>query len=479
MTSGILAAFRAAVRRHPNRTAIIDGHGRAVTFAALLARADDLARAWHARGIWRGDRVLLAMRVDSDLYASLAALWSLGATVVLPEPAMGLAGLRHAARATGATVFCSNGPFGVLRFVLPELWRLRQVRPHARGGPTPAPHDPDAREIALISFTSGTTGLPKAIPRSHGFLSAQHRAIAPLLESGPDDRDLVAFPVFVLINLASGRTSVLPNWKRSRRKNPRPSDVTGWMEQQGVTRALLPPASCEVLVGSPLPAALHTIFTGGGPVFPHLLHGLKTAKPSLRIICVYGSTEAEPIAHLDATDVSSADLAAMTSGQGLLAGHPVADIRVRIMDDEVQVAGPHVNSGYLDPAHDAENKIAEGGTIWHRTGDAGRLDDRGRLWLLGRLGTQVRLAHDTAFPFAVEVATMGWQGVRRCALMPTATGASLVIEGDVSYLAGWREKAGALSVSSVRHIARIPMDKRHGSKVDRVLLRQMLGSGLR
>jgi hypothetical protein len=65
------------------------------------------------------------MRLDADLYAALAALWSLGATVVLPEPAMGLKGLRHAARVTGATAYCSSGAYGVLRFLLPELWGCR------------------------------------------------------------------------------------------------------------------------------------------------------------------------------------------------------------------------------------------------------------------------------------------------------------------------------------------------------------------
>ena len=71
-------------------------------------------------------------------------------------------------------------------------------------------------DIALISFTSGTTGTPKAIPRSHGFLMAQHRAISPLLHSETPERDLVTFPVFTLINIANGQTSVLPNWKMSK-----------------------------------------------------------------------------------------------------------------------------------------------------------------------------------------------------------------------------------------------------------------------
>jgi acyl-coenzyme A synthetase/AMP-(fatty) acid ligase len=85
------------------------------------------------------------------------------------------------------------------------------VRPIAKPGPALDLPLPDAGDLALISFTSGTSGAPKAIPRSHGFLAAQHRAIAPMLDSSAAEVDLVAFPVFVLINIASGRTSVLPN----------------------------------------------------------------------------------------------------------------------------------------------------------------------------------------------------------------------------------------------------------------------------
>ncbi len=119
MTS-ILGDFADAVARHPDRVAIVDGTGKETTFRQLKARADGFARAWQARGIGQGDRVLLAMKLDADLYASLAALWSLGATVVLPEPAMGLAGLRHAAKVTNVSAFCSSGLFGLLKFALPE-----------------------------------------------------------------------------------------------------------------------------------------------------------------------------------------------------------------------------------------------------------------------------------------------------------------------------------------------------------------------
>ncbi|MGB3277718.1 MAG: AMP-binding protein [Pseudorhodobacter sp.] len=473
MTS-LLDDFAAAVAQHPERVAIVDGKGREVTFAQLQDRADSFARGWHARGVRSGDRVLLAMSLDADLYAALAALWTLGATAVLPESAMGLAGLRHAAKVTNVSAFCSSGVYGLLKLVVPELRSLRHLRPDGRAGTDLNLPVPSATDIALISFTSGTTGAPKAIPRSHGFLSAQHRAIAPLLHSPKSERDLVAFPVFVLINIASGRTSVLPNWKMSRLDTLTPARLGAWITDKGVSRALLPPSLCQKLAAATIPASLHTVFTGGGPVFPDILDRLKAAKTDLNITCVYGSTEAEPIAHLNAADICADDLGAMAGGSGLLVGLPVDDIRLRINDHEIQVAGAHVNNGYLDPIQDSENKIREGSTIWHRTGDAGYIDDQGRIWLLGRMGSQVSLAGRTTFPFSVEVAARQWDGVNQCAVMSGEDTVYLAIEGDARHETKWRKRAVEFNIDRVICVTKMPMDKRHASKIDRNALKRIV-----
>ena len=127
----------------------------------------------------------------------------------------------------------------------------------------------------------------------------------------------VRIPVFVLINLAAGRTSVLPYWRTSGLEQLRHDKLSAWIEQQGVTRALLPPSICETLAGRPVPRNLKTIFTGGGPVFPDVIERLRTRR-ALQVISVYRPTEAEPIAELNAADVSTANNAAMKSGRELV-----------------------------------------------------------------------------------------------------------------------------------------------------------------
>lgn len=469
LTDSLLDAFSAAAAAHPDRTALVEGDGRAVTFAALRARVDTLAAAWHARGLGPGDRALIAMPLGADLYAGLAALWSLGATAVLPEPAMGLPGLRHALRLAGCTALVAAGPYRWLK-LLPALWRLPLYQPQAHAGAPRPPHPGAPGDIALISFTSGSTGLPKAIPRSHAFLQAQRRAVAPLLDGPEPEVDLVAFPVFVLVNLAAGRTSVLPNWRMTRLDRVQPAALADWIADQRVTRALLPPRLCDTLAGHAIPPRLHSVFTGGGPVFPDVIARLQARRPDLRLVAVYGSTEAEPIAELDMATVTDADRAAMQSGRGLLAGPPVPGLRLQIREGEVVVAGAHVNGGYLDPSRDVETKIRDGDTIWHRTGDAGHLDDQGRLWLLGRHGAEVAgLA-----PFAVETAVRTWPGIRAAALVAIDGSPVLALEGDTAHRATWTAEAAHLGLTDLRPVAQIPLDRRHRSKVDYPALKALL-----
>ncbi|SDX18256.1 Acyl-CoA synthetase (AMP-forming)/AMP-acid ligase II [Ruegeria halocynthiae] len=470
----LLTHFSDAVKRFPDRTAIVDGKGRQISFRDLQSRVQQLAGRWAAKGIRPGDRVLLAMPVNADLYASLAALWTLGATVVLPEPAMGLAGLRHAVRTTKPKAFCAAGAFALLKILVPDLWALPLLRP-CRSRRDPPVHDVRQDDIALISFTSGTTGLPKAIPRSHAFLMAQHDAIAPLLEGDEAERDLVAFPVFTLINLASGRTSVLPNWRLSQLGHLAPAQLEDWIRTQQITRALIPPSICEKLAQSGDTAQLHTVFTGGGPVFPNLVETLRT-QHGLSVVCVYGSTEAEPIAHLDTKDISQEDHFQMAAGKGLLVGYPVPNVALRIRDNEIQVAGAHVNDGYLDPAHSKENKITEGRIIWHRTGDAGALDDDGRLWLWGRIGSEIEVDKGLLFPFAIEAAAQQWPGIDRCALINSTAGPALCVQGSLDHFEDWKKSALGFGVPNVISIERIPMDKRHASKVDRAKLESIIGT---
>ncbi|MDJ1009651.1 MAG: AMP-binding protein [Paracoccaceae bacterium] len=460
----LVAAFRKAVAARGDAPALVEADGRAVSFRELLRRAEGFAAGLEARGVGRGDRALVAMPVGADLYAALAGLWMRGGVAVFPEPALGLRGVRHAVQAARPKVLVATGAYRFLR-LFPGLWGAKALRPGGKGEPSAVEFGAD--DPALMSFTSGSTGAPKCIVRSHGFLMAQRAAVAPLLEA-KDARDLVAFPVFVLVGLAAGRCSILPNWRLSRQTTVTGAALATRIEETRATRALLPPALCERLAEAGVPDCLREVFTGGGPVFPDTLRALAAR---CRAVAVYGSTEAEPIAEIDAADISPEDWAAMAEGAGLLAGRPVPEVDLRLVDDEVWVAGAHVNDGYLDPADDAANKVRENGRVWHRTGDSARLDGQGRLWLLGR--HDARIAHRGAwlYPFELEVPARLWPGVRRAALVEVSSRPVLVVEAEAS--GDWPVPDGI----EVRHIPTIPMDRRHASKVDLAALRRSLRWG--
>ena len=286
---------------------------------------------------------------------------------------------------------------------------------------------------------------PKAALRTHGFLLAQHRAVEHTLELTTGEIDLCTQPIFVLANLASGVTSLIPDTDLRRPEAIHPAPVVAQIQTHHATRAAASPAFCERLVeyclehGVTLPT-LTKVFTGGGPVSPHLLDRLQQIAPQATITAVYGSTEAEPIALVARHEIAAQDIAAMLGGRGLLAGRPVPIIQLRILKKqlagpigpytstgfdeacqpagepgEIVVNGEHVLSEYLNGCCDEENKFNVAGARWHRTGDAGYLDDRGRLWLLGRCSACIEDCHGTLYPFSVEHAALQHDCVRRAA----------------------------------------------------------------
>jgi acyl-CoA synthetase (AMP-forming)/AMP-acid ligase II len=196
---------------------------------------------------------------------------------------------------------------------------------------------------------------------------------------------------------------------------------------------------------------------------------------------LYGSTEAEPIASLSAAELVQTSAESTDPLAGLCAGTPVPEIALRIVRahdgpielgtdgwrpwelprgeaGEVVVSGEHVLRGYLDdPESDRANKIRDGETVWHRTGDGGRLDETGRLWLLGRVSRRVRRGgatwwglppelRATTLPEISHAAYVGrpdscWASARCCASSSrpaTELGASLSVCSDGCAITGRR-----------------------------------------
>jgi acyl-CoA synthetase (AMP-forming)/AMP-acid ligase II len=497
------------------------GGRRALTFSELHRASARTATLLSCAGLRPGDGVLLLQPMSIELYIALLAVLRLGLVALVPDASAGLAGLNRCCAAWPPRAFIGGARMHALRLLSPGLrsipipvvigWPIPGAirwNPAAGGAEQTSIHDCPLEAPALVTFTSGSTGFPKALVRSHGLLLSQLRALQGCLEPGPGETELTTLPMFVLANLASGITSLLPAVSLRR---PGASDVAplgAQIASEQPCRLLASPALLERLADHSLKQGIRwtsarRIGCGGGPVLPRLIEKLHRLAPSAEIHLVYGSSEAEPIAHLRAADLSAEDWAAARNGRGLPAGRAVPGIRVRILRDrwgtaigpqgssdfeaaslppgrvgEIVVSGPHVVPGYLRGIGNQETKISVEGVIWHRTGDAGYLDHRGRLWLLGPCGARIEDTRGTLYPLGAEVVASECPGIRRSALVGAGGKRILAVEaGDRIGREDLRQLPGRLAwacLDEVRLLRRLPVDARHNAKADYPAIRLLL-----
>ncbi|OYV05358.1 MAG: AMP-dependent synthetase [Verrucomicrobiales bacterium VVV1] len=466
----LVSVLHERARRHPHRTALIDrkcGRDRTLTFSELSQRIESGAALLRDLGLRPGQTVMLFQPVSLELYEILLSALHAGIRVMLVDPSNGFQFVNACCRR-----LAPDALFGP-RLVLGLSWVVSGLRriplklssngwmPLAVNWQPTHQSSPmetvEADAPALITFTSGSTGVPKAAVRSHRFLLTQHRVLADSLSLIEGEVDLITLPVFVLANLASGLTSVLADTDLRRPGKANAPAILRQCQAHQVTRCSASPAFFEALLkeSQPLPA-FRKVFTGGAPVFPDLLTRLTEALPSAEISAVFGSTEAEPIAHLEACDYSDELLDLTAKGRGLCTGRIVDSLELAILQDhsgtplaslsesefaqrrlsspeigEIVVSGDHVLKGYLDGVGDEETKIHVGRCIWHRTGDIGCIEAESRLWLLGRGSAKLPDSPSSSngpteplvYPFAIEsalrlilpghrTAALGWNGKR-------------------------------------------------------------------
>lgn len=519
----IAEILREQATLRPDTPAIIDGRGtrRGISFAELDRASAQAAMLLRQSGLKAGDAVLVFQPMSQELYIALIALFRLGCIATFLDPSAGKKHIEDCCALYPPRALIASSKAHLLRLFSPSLQRI-PIKFHigwfmpgaiswqrvARCEPLEEVVDCDQSTPALLTFTSGSTGQPKAALRTHGFLLAQHEALASTLQLSPGTTDLTTLPIFLLSNLASGVTSFIPDIDLRRPGAIDAAALWSQIEKEQPASIGASPALLERLReyssahGQTL-INFQKIFTGGAPVFPSLMMGLKCMAPAATVTAVYGSTEAEPIAHVTLDEMPDSDIGMMRNGGGLLAGKPVDCIQLRILPDrwgraigpftasefeastlptkhigEIVVSGAHVLPGYLNGRGDEETKFDVNGTRWHRTGDAGYLDEQGRLWLMGRCSARIEDAHGTLYPFAVECAALEYSGVRRVALVQHNGERVLVVEvrdqKNVPDLKPLLQSLTSAHIAGIRVLRRIPVDKRHNAKIDYPALMKLL-----
>ncbi len=530
--SNTLTTFLSAEGRVPSREAIIVDRGRdieSISFETLSHRAAAVAKRLAEHGVQSGDRVVVMVPVSIALYETMLAVLSLGAVAVFVSPWIGPSHLDRAIAHVDPKAYVGSFAAQLLRLRIPTLrrvplafttgrrfWMLpapRSIRITGSSGDSLERTPISSEDPALISFTSGSSGVPKGANRTHAILKGQHEALSAAFPQRDDDVDATMFPVTVLNNLAAGVTSVVPRILfrgRSRFDVERTLQV---LRSHGVTTCALPPPALDEIAARMRQhpderPTLRRIVCGGAPVFNAQIPGWVEAFPDTEIVIAYGSTEAEPVAHVEARERLRAESDVRPGSPGICVGMATAGVRIRVIRiepgpvelggrdvsdlevapgavGEIIVAGPHVCRGYFrNPDAERSTKIVDhAGEVWHRMGDTGYLDGSGRVWLVGRVHSTIRRAGADVHPQLLEAAARdAGPAVRRAGAVglpdpDLGERVVLVLETDagdeiVHTVRCRLDDAGFQVDEILRTASPLPLDPRHRAKIDYDALRK-------
>jgi long-chain acyl-CoA synthetase len=410
VTANLAGLLAAAADRDPGRVALYDGDA-AITYAELDRLAARTAGLLRARGVGPGDRVALLLPNSAAFVASYHGALRLGAEVV-PLNVV-LRDVEVAARLESCTP----------RVVLTTAGRTRALESVTRPG-TAEPVDPAAAaecepesEIAEVAapatavllFTSGTTGDARAAELTHAGLRANATVLAgAVLALRPDDVLLGAAPLTHVFGqsgvmnaaiAAGAAVALMPRFT-----------AEGALDLMRATRTTVflgVPTMCIALLEAratgAAPPPLRQAHTGGAPLDPAALAAFESAF-GCPVLEGYGMTET--------AGVVVSHQAGMARKAGSV-GTPVPGVALRLVDrsggdvgpgeiGEVLVRTPSLMRGYRGVP--ADGRTPEG---WFATGDLGRLDADGYLFLVDRLKDTILRAGYTVYPRDVEEVMLG------------------------------------------------------------------------
>lgn len=504
----ITSVFLEQASRTPDAIALIDRDDTQVSYGELAESVRKTAAHLQTQGIHRGDRVLIFIPMSIDLYRNVLALFYLGATVVFLDEWVNRKRLALCCELVSCKAMIGTRKALLLTWFLRPLRRLslRLNTGYSQTSVENPPFSVDPEETALITFTTGSTGVPKAADRSHAFLQAQFEALKTELNPQPGEVAMPILPIVLLINLGAGVTSVIADFPARKPEKIIPAKILDQVTHHKVRRITSSPFVVDKLASHIIKTeikvnSVQQVFTGGAPVFPAMAQNISKGFPQAQVNIVYGSTEAEPISLAPSDAVISRHL----SGNGLYVGeiHDGCELRIipissesisaRSMAEweemalpageigEIVVAGEHVLKRYIDnPQAWKENKIIVAGEVWHRTGDAGFLAKDGHLYLTGRARQMIFRDETWVAPFIWEERLAQLSGVTMGTVLQEGNELVVVLETKSE----WKteqlsthltsEEMSSLGRFRIKTFPRIPRDPRHNSKIDYGKLKGMI-----
>jgi acyl-coenzyme A synthetase/AMP-(fatty) acid ligase/pimeloyl-ACP methyl ester carboxylesterase len=495
------APWAALVRREDDEaTAVAVGGGDPLSFASLAQRVADLASGMLRAGVAPGDRVAVLAPDPPDFIAAAYACWAIGAVTVVVERGLGVHGLARALRSAEPRWLLGTGKtLGVARALrwVPTAGRIEIDSLSGDGARLSAVvgrrvDDPDA--TAAVVFTSGATGPAKGVVYSGRQMAAQFDAVRTCYAIGPDDRLVAAFAPFALYGPALGIPVAVPDCDITQPASLRADALADACASIDATILFAAPAALDGVLasqgglspgGREALGALRLVLSAGAPVSLRILRAFAGLTPRAELHTPYGMTEV-----LSVADIELAELDEVGIGQGVCVGHPLAGVRIRIepleggdgKTGEIVVSAPWLSVGYdgLWATNAHARSFEDDGTEWHRTGDVGHVDADGRLWVEGRLVHVVWTADGPVTSVPLEVAAepavgsrcavtgVGPRGCQQVVVVVEADGkaglAAAALDGAV------RDALAAQPIAAVLTVPKLPVDRRHNSKIDRTRL---------
>jgi len=473
--------FDKATDIYPEKEGLVDDTAR-FSYSDLRRKVDRLAMAFIELGIEQRDFVLLQIPNWHEYVITFFALQKVGAIAVLLIARHGPAEIAHVCSLThpvawiGPDRYRNTDYLAMITRIMEEEKKLRRiVTVRAKDHPGavrleklmeaagPAVPDealparrPDPHEVSMILLTGGTTGLPKAVPRTHNDYIASVEYHNRAWEIKSDDVILTVAPVSHAQGMHTGVGSAFFNYARYvLTDSTEAGDICKVIERERVTAFPTVPALVQRIVdlpdlGSYDLSSLKKIYAGGAPSTPELVKAVYS-RLGCKFVNAFGSAEG-----LGAMTRLDTDLETICTTVGWkdcpYSTYKVLDQygrEARAREGELVAKGPNIFTGYFKSAEDNKKTFTEDG--FFKTGDLARIDESGIITITGRTKETILRGGETisavgierlisSHPSVADVAVIGMPdkslGERICAYIRLKEGAELSFEELIAHLKG-------------------------------------------
>lgn len=385
-------------RQEPDAPCLTDDQAE-LTNAAFADAVRRAAAAFAAQGISSGDVVAVMLPNTASLVVSLFAAWRLGAAVTPINPSLVEAEISYQIADAGAALLVADRPVDIGVTVLTPAELTAQA-------PAEIALETRADALALLVYTSGTTGRPKGVMLDHANLNAMCAMVIEAFELTAADHSLLVLPLFhvngIVVGalsplLAGGRTTIAGRF------------VAGTfferLERSGASYFSAVPTIYTMLADlppevAPDTSAVRFAVCGAAPASVELLRKFEN-RYRITIVEGYGLSEGtcasvvNPLRGPRKPGTVGLPLPGQTIRIVDPAGNPVPDGEV----GEVLIHGPNVMRGYLNRPAETARTVVDG---WLHTGDLGRFDEDGYLVLVDRAKDMIIRGGENIYPKEIE-----------------------------------------------------------------------------